>query len=86
MGVKDFLLGRYFLRAYQVLVDLTAMKVIVRAPSKSVWYLAHAQVNKMSLNASVAIAQDIVLQPFERTILRANLLVDNLELFIIRIV
>ena len=86
MGVEDFLLGRYFLRAYQVLVDVTAMKVIVRAPSKPVWYHAHAQVNNMSLSASVAIAQDVVLQPFERTILRANLLVDNLEIFIIRIV
>ena len=29
MGVEDFLLGRSFLRAYQVLVDLTAMKIII---------------------------------------------------------
>ena len=33
LGVKDFLLGRNFLRSYQVLVDLTAMKIVVRHPS-----------------------------------------------------
>ena len=86
MGVEDFLLGRNFLRAYQVLVDLTAMKVIVRAPSEPVWYHAHAQVSNESLNSSVAIAQDVVLQPFERAILRARLLVDNLEPFMFRTV
>ena len=31
-GLEDFLLGRNYLRAYQVLVDLIAMKVIIRAP------------------------------------------------------
>ena len=36
MGVEDFLLGRNFLRAYQVLVELTAMKIIIRAPSEPV--------------------------------------------------
>ena len=33
VGIEDFLLGLNFLRIYQVLVDLTAMKVIVRASS-----------------------------------------------------
>ena len=83
MGVEDFLLGRNFLRAYQV---FTAMKVIVRAPSEPVWYHAHAKVSSDSLNLSVAISQDVVLQPFERTILRAELLVDNLEPFMFRTV
>ena len=32
MGVEDFLLARNFLRTYQVLVDLTAMKEVVRDP------------------------------------------------------
>ena len=62
------------------------MKVIVRAHSKPVWYHAHAQVNNESPNSSVAIAQDVVLQPFERAILRAKLLVDNLEPFMFRTV
>ena len=78
MGVEDFLLGKNFLRAYQVLVNLTAMKIIIRAPSEPVWYNAHAQVSNDSLSTSVAIAQDIVLQPFERAI--------DLELFMFRTV
>ena len=86
VGVEDFLLGRNFLRAYQVLVDITAMKVIVRAPSEPVCNPAHTQVSNKSLNSSVAIAQDVVLQPFERAILRAKLLVDNLEPFMFRTV
>ena len=86
MGVKDFLLGRNFLRAYQVPVDLTAMKIIIRAPSEPVWYHAHAQVSNESLSTSVAIAQDIVLRPFERAIVRAKLLADDLEPFMFRTV
>ena len=81
MGVEDFLLGRNFLRAYQVLMDLTAMKIIVRSPSEPVWYHAHAQVSDESLNSSVATAEDVILQPFERAILRAKLLASNLEPF-----
>ena len=83
-GVEDFLLGRNFLRDYQVPVVLTAMKVVVRAPSRPVWYHEHAQVSSESLSASVALAQDTVLQPLERTILRAKLLVDNLESYVFR--
>ena len=86
MGVEDFLLGRNFLRAYQVLVGLTAMKIIIRAPSEPVWYHAHAQISNESHSTSLAIAQDIVLQPFERTIVRAKLLADDLEPFMFRTV
>ena len=35
-GLEDFLLGRNFLIANNVLVDLTAMKIVVRAPVKPV--------------------------------------------------
>ena len=45
MGVEDFLLGRNYLRAYQVCVELTAMKVVVRAPTRPVWHHAHTQVS-----------------------------------------
>ena len=34
MGVEDFLLGLNFLRTYQLLVDLTSMKIVVPAPVK----------------------------------------------------
>ena len=83
-GVEDFLLGRNILRTHEVLVDLTAIRVVVRAPSRPVWYHAHAHVSSESLSASMALAQDTVLQPFERAILRAKLLVDNLEPYAFR--
>ena len=72
MGVEDFLLGRNFLRSYQVLVDLTSMKIVVRAPVKPVWHHAHAQVGDASLVTPVALDCDLVLQPFERAVARAN--------------
>ena len=63
---------------------MTEMEVFVRARSKPVRYHAYAQVSNESLNASVAIAEHVVLQPFECTILHAKLLADNLEPFIFR--
>ena len=81
MGVKDFLLGWNFLRSYQVLVDLTSMKIVVRAPVKPVWHHAHAQVGDTSL---VALDCDLVLQPFERTVAKAKLITDALEPLIFR--
>ena len=84
LGVEDFLLGRNFLRTYQVLVDLTAKKVVVCAPSRPVWYHAHAQVSSEELPASVALAQNSVSQPIERTTLRTKLLVNNLEPYAFR--
>ena len=82
MGVEDFLLGRNFLRSYQVLVDLTSMKIVVRAPVKPVWHHAHAQVGDTSLATPVALDSDLVLQPFERTVVKAKLITDTLELLI----
>ena len=58
MGVEDFLLGRNFLRSYQVLVDLTSMKIVVRAPVKSVWHHAHTQVGDASLTTPIALDSD----------------------------
>ena len=83
-GVEDFLLGRNFLRTYQVLVDLTAMKVVVRARTGPVWYHAHTQVSNETLNSPKVLAQDVVLQPFERTILKAILVSNDLESFAFR--
>ena len=61
MGVEDFLLGRNFLRSYQVLVDLTSMKIVVRAPVKPVWHHAHAQVGDTSLVTPVVLDCDFCL-------------------------
>ena len=79
MGVEDFLLGRNFLRSYQVLVDLTSMMIVVREPVKPVWHHAHTQVGDTSLATPVALDGDLVLQPFERTVARAKLITDALE-------
>ena len=79
MGVEGFLLGRNFLRSYQVLVDLMSMKIVVRAPVKPVWHHAHAQVGDTSLATPVALDSDLVLQPFERTVVKAKLITDTLE-------
>ena len=80
-GLEDFLLGRKFLRAYNVLVDLTSMKIVVRAPAKPVWHHAHAQTSDEALSSTVVLDQDVVLQPFERAVLRAKLVTSNLEAF-----
>ena len=79
MGVEDFLLGRNFLRSYQVLVDLTSMKIVVRAPVKPVWHHAYAQVGDTSLATPVVLDFDLVLQPFERAVARAKFVTDALE-------
>ena len=79
MGVEYFLLGRNFLRSYQILVDLTSMKNVVRAPVKPVWHHAHTHVGDTSLAPPVALDGDLVLQPFERTVARAKLITDALE-------
>ena len=79
MGVEGFLLGRNFLHSYQVLVDLTSMKIVVRAPVKPVWHHAHAQVGDASLTTPVVLDCGVVLQPFERTVARAKLVTDALE-------
>ena len=80
-GLEDFLLGRSFLRAYNVPVDLTSMKIVVRAPAKPMWHHAHAQTSDEALSSTVVLDQDVVLQPFERAVLRAKLVTSNLEAF-----
>ena len=77
-GLEYFLLARKFLRAYIVLVDLTSMKIVVRVPAKTVWHHAHAQTSDEILSSTVVLDQDVVLQPFERAILRANVVTSDL--------
>ena len=83
-GLDDFLLGRKFLRAYNVLVDLTAMKIVVRAPAKPVWHHAPAQTSDEILSSTVVLDQDVVLQPFQRAVLRAKVVTSDLEAFAFR--
>ena len=78
MGVEDFLLGRNFLRAYQVLVDLSSMKIVVRAPVRPMWHHAHTQVGDSSLAVPGALDSDLVLQPFERAVVKAKVITNAL--------
>ena len=70
-GLEDFLVGRKFLRAYNVLVDLTSRTR----------HHAHAQTRDEALSSTVVLDQDVVLQPFDREVLRAKLVTSNLEAF-----
>ena len=79
MGVEDFLLGRNFQRTYQVLVDLTSMKIVVRAPVPPVWHHAHTQVGDATSAVPFARDGDLVLQLFERTVVKAKVVTTNLE-------
>ena len=80
MGVEDFLLGRNFLRTYQM--DQTSMKIVVSAPVKPVWHHAHTQVDDASVATPVDLDSDLVLQPFERTEVKAKLVTSDLETLI----
>ena len=62
MGVEDFLLGRNFLRTYQVLVDLTSMKIVFRAPVQPVWKNAYALAGDSTLEVPIAIDRKAVPQ------------------------
>ena len=80
MGVQDFLLGRNFLRTNQVPVDITSMKIVVRAPVQLVWYHAYTKVGDPTLVAvPVALDHDLVLQLFERAVVKANVVITNLD-------
>ena len=59
-GVEDFLLGRNVLRACQVLVDLTSMKIVVRAPVQPVWHHANIHVGDPTLAVPVALDHNLV--------------------------
>ena len=84
LGVEDFLLGRNSLRAYQVLVDPTSMKIVVRAPVKPVWHHAHTQVGDASLATPVALDSDLILQPFEQAVVKAKLTTNELKPWILQ--
>ena len=86
MGVEDFLLGRNFLRTYQVLVDLTAMRIVVRAPAKPVWHYAQTQVGDSDSQIPITLSQEVVLQQFERMIAKAIVISENLEQLIFQTV
>ena len=79
MKVEGFLLGRNFLSAYQVLVDLTSMKIVVRAPVQHTWRHDHTQVGDTTLAVPVALDLDLVLQQFEGAVVKAKVVTAIFE-------
>ena len=64
IGSEDFLLGRNFLRTYNVLVDLTAMKVTIRHPKTPRTFKAVHEVSDNEPSCVIS-TEEVVLGPFE---------------------
>ena len=76
IGSGDFLLGRNFLRTYNVLVDLTAMKVTIRDPKAPRLFKAVHEVSEREPSFVVS-AEEVTLGPFERKIVRAQVITQQ---------
>ena len=80
IGSEDFLLGRNFLRTYNVLVDLTAMKVTIRDPKTPRIFKATHEVSDHEPSFVVSI-EDVILGPVERKIVRAKIITQQPDIF-----
>ena len=80
IGSEDFLLGRNFLRTYNVLVDLTAMKVTIRDPKTPRIFKAVHEVSEHEPSFVIS-AEEVVLGPFERKIVRAKIITQQPDEF-----
>ena len=76
LGAEDFLLGRKFLRTYNVLVDLTAMRVTIRDP-KAPRKLKPIHEVKDHEPSLVISTEKVILGPFERTLVKAQVITQN---------
>ena len=83
IGSEDFLLGRNFLRTYNVLVDLTAMKVTIRDPKTPRIFKATHEVSDHEPSFVVS-TEDVILGPFERKIVRAKIITQQPDIFLFR--
>ena len=83
IGSEDFLLGRNFLRTYNVLVDLTALKVTIRDPKTPRIFKATHEVSDHEPSFVVS-TEDVILGPFERKIVRAKIITQQPDFFMFR--
>ena len=83
IGSEDLLLGRNFLRTYNVLVDLTAMKVTIRDPKTPRIFKATHEVSDHEPSFVVS-TEDTILGPFERKIVRAKIIAQQPDTFLFR--
>ena len=80
IGSEDFLLGRNFLRTYNVLVDLAAMKVTIRDPETPRFFKAVHEVSDQEPSFVVS-AEEVTLGPFERKVVRAKIITQRPNVF-----
>ena len=76
IGSEDFLLGRNFLRTYNVLVDLAAMKITIRDPETPRIFKAVHEVSDQEPSFVVS-AEEVTLGPFERKVVRAKIITQQ---------
>ena len=76
LGAEDFLLGRNFLRTYNVLVDLTAMRVTIRDPKIPRHFKPVHEVSDHEPSLVVT-TEMVVLGPFERKLVRAQVITQD---------
>ena len=80
IGSEDLLLGRNFLRTYNVLVDLTAMKVTIRDPRKPRTFKAVHEVSDNEPSFVVS-TEEVFLGPLERRVVRAKIITQHPDVF-----
>ena len=73
LGAEDFLLGRNFLRTYNVLVDLTAMRVTIRDPKAPRHFKPVHEVSDHEPSLVIS-TENVVLGPYERKLVRAQII------------
>ena len=73
LGAEDFLLGRNFLRTYNVLVDLTAMRVTIRDPKAPRHFKPVHEVSDHEPSLVIS-TEKVVLGPYERRLVRAQII------------
>ena len=76
LGAEDFLLGRNFLRTYNVLVDLTAMRVTIRDPKTPRHFKPVHEVSDHE-PFLVVFTDKVVLGPLERKLVRAQVITQD---------
>ena len=76
IGSEDFLLGRKFLRTYNVLGDLAAIPVTIRDPKTPRIFKAVHEVSDQEPSFVVSAEED-TLGPFERKVMRAKIITQQ---------
>ena len=83
LGAEDFLLGRNFLRTYNVLVNLTAMRVFIRDP-KAPGHFKPIHVVSNHEPSLVVSTEKVVLGHFERKLIRAQVITQGPNEYLFR--